>query len=109
MLVVLLSDAVDLLVDLCAVVVSVLTSTRDLELHASRMPRSDTGDLAETTMGLARETGHTPTRHDTVDTTTLGHTDHIDHLVLLEDGLNTDLLLEQVAAEFDLLRHVLSA
>jgi len=98
----LLSDLVDLLVDLGTMVVTVLTSARDLELDASRMPSTDTSDLAETTMGLTRETSHTPTSDDTVNSATLGNTDHIDHLVLSENVTNTNLLLKQVLAEVDL-------
>lgn len=93
---------VDLLVDLGTVMVTVLTGTGDLELDASRMPSTDTGDLAETTMGLTRQTGNTPTSDDTVNSATLGDTDDIDHLVLLEDLLHADLLLEQSTAEIDL-------
>merc|ERR1712203_679114 len=84
-LVLLLSDLVDLLVDLGTVVVSVLTGARHLELNAGRMPGSDTGDLAETTMRLTRQAGNTPTSHDTVNSATLGNTDDVDHLILGKD------------------------
>merc|ERR1719305_1894633 len=86
--------------------VTVLTGAGNLELHASRMPGTDTGDLSETTMGLTRETSHTPTSDDTVNTTTLGHTDHIDHLILLEDVADLDLLLEEAGTKIDLSGHV---
>merc|ERR1740121_2574046 len=66
-LLVLLSDAVDLLVDLGTVVVSVLTGTGHLKLNTSRMPSTNTGNLSETTMGLTGETGDAPTGNDTVD------------------------------------------
>jgi len=99
----LLADAVDLLVDLGTVVVTVLTRARHLELHARRMPGTDTGDLAETTMGLTRQTSHTPTSHHTVDTTTLGHTDDIDHLIRREHAGNRDLLFEETSAVVHLL------
>ena len=89
-----LSDAVDLLVDHGTVMVTFLTGTGDLELDVGRMPRTDTGDLTETTMGLTGQAGNTPTSNDTVNTATLGNTDNIDHLVLLEDGVDLDLLLE---------------
>jgi len=98
-----LTDAVDLLVDLGTVMVTVLTGTGDLELDAGRMPSTDTGNLTETTMGLTGQAGNTPTSDDTVNTATLGNTDDIDHLVLLEDGVNLDFLLEQALAEVDLI------
>lgn len=107
-LVLLKTDLVDLLVDLDTVVVTVLTSARDLELNAGRMPRTDTGDLAETTMGLTRKTGDSPTGDNTVDTATLGNSDDIDHLVDGEDVLDADLLLEEGGTEVDLLGDVAS-
>jgi len=99
---------VDLLVDLRAVMVTVLTSTRNLELHTSWMPCSDTSDLAETTMGLTRETGHTPTSHNTVNTTTLGHTNNIDHGVLGENVSDANLALEETLAVVNLFSDILS-
>lgn len=45
LLVVALTNLVDLLVDLCAVVVTLLTSTGDREGHTGRMPGTDTGHL----------------------------------------------------------------
>lgn len=41
-----------LLVDLCAVVVALLTGTCHREGHTGRMPGTDTGHLAQTTMRL---------------------------------------------------------
>jgi len=97
-----LTDTVDLLVDLGTVMVTVLTSTRDLELNASRMPSTDTGNLTETTVSLTRKTGNTPTSDNTINTATLCNTDAINHLVLLEDGVNLDLFLEKTNAEVNL-------
>jgi len=48
LLVVALADAVDLLVDLGTMVVTVLTGASDGVRDTSRMPRADAGDLAET-------------------------------------------------------------
>jgi len=98
----LLSDTVDLLVDLGSVVVSVLTGTGNLELNTSRMPSTDTGDLSQTTMGLTRETSDAPTSDDAVNSATLGDTDDVDHFVLLEDRVHSDLLLEETLTEVDL-------
>ena len=47
-----LSHSVDLLVDLRAVVVTLLTGTRDGEADSRRMPRSDTRNLAQTLVRL---------------------------------------------------------
>ena len=54
-------DLVDLLVDLCTVVVSLLTSTGDRVLDPGRMPGSDTSNLAKTLVRLPRQLLGMPT------------------------------------------------
>jgi hypothetical protein len=102
-LVVTLSDAVDLVVDGSTVVVTVLTGTGNGPLDVVRVPRSDTGNLAQTLVGLARQLLGSPTGSNTLVSLTLGDGDDVDNLVLLEDGVDRDGLLEQVAGELDLL------
>ena len=60
-----LADLVNLLVYLSPVVVSILTSTGNGVRHPSRMPSIDTGDLAETPVGLAGKAGDTPSGYHT--------------------------------------------
>ena len=98
-----IADAVDLLVDLGTVVVTVLTGTGHGERDTRRVPRANAGDLAETTVSLARKTGDAPTGDDTVVTTATGDTHEVDHLERREDTLDVNLLLEEVEAEVDLL------
>lgn len=98
-----LTEAVDLLVGLHAVVNTVLTSAGHSDLDAGRVPGTNTGDLAETLVGLAGKTGDTETGDDTLETVTLGDTDEVAHLVLGEDVRDGDLLLEELTAEVDLL------
>lgn len=65
--VVALADLVDLLVDLRAVVVALLTGTRHREGHTGRMPGADAGDLTQTTMRFARKLLCVPTAGDTLN------------------------------------------
>merc|ERR1719281_753193 len=98
-----LADAVDLLVDLGAVVVPVLTSTRDLKRNTRRMPRANAAHLPETTVRLPRKPGDAPARdHPIVSMTTSG-ADEIDHLILREDICNLDLLLKETGDKVNLL------
>lgn len=66
--------------------VAVLTSTGHGVLDTRRMPRANASDLAETLVRLARQLARAPTVGHTLEPTTLGDTDDVDHLVLLEDG-----------------------
>lgn len=97
-----LADSVNLVVNRCSVVVTVLTSTGNSPLDVRRMPCTDTGDLSETLVCLSRELLGAPSRCYTRETVTLGDGDSVDHLVLLEDGVDLDGLLEQTVAEVDL-------
>lgn len=97
-----LSDLVDLLVDLGSVMVSVLTGTGDAEANARWMPGTDTGDLTETLVGLTGKAGGSPTGGDTFVTLTLGGGKGVDQLVLAEDGVDSDLLLKERLGELNL-------
>ena len=66
------------------------------------MPCTDTSDLAETLVRLARELLGAPTVGYTLETVTLGDGNYIDNLVLLEDGADGDGLFEKAVGELDL-------
>ncbi|KAL7546485.1 hypothetical protein ACHAWF_009817 [Thalassiosira exigua] len=97
-----LPDAVDLLVHLRAVEVSVLTRAGDGVGDASGVPGPDAGHLAQTAVGLAGEAGDAPAGSDTLVAVSLGDTEDINELVLGEDGVDSDLLLEEALCEVDL-------
>lgn len=101
-LVVTLADAVDLVVDGGTVVVTHLTSTGNSPLDVGRMPGTDTGNLAETLVRLARKLLGAPSGGDTVVSVTLGNGNDVDHLVSLEDGGDLNGLLEKTVTELDL-------
>ena len=101
-LVVLLSNTVDLLVEFGTVEVSILTGTGNGSGNTGRMPRSNTGDLTKTTMGLSWKTRDTPTSGNTLVTATLGNSDNINILVLVENRVDGDLLFEQTLGKRDL-------
>ena len=79
-----------------------LTGTGNGPLDVVRVPGTDTSNLTETLVSLARKLRGTPTAGDTLETVTLGDGNDIDHLVLLEDGVDLDGLLEEVAGEVNL-------
>lgn len=97
-----LANSVDLLVHLSTVVVTVLTGASDGELDASRVPSTDTGNLAQTTVGLAGKTGDTPTGDNTFETLTLRDGNGINHVVLGEDSVDGHGALEELEAPVDL-------
>merc|ERR1711939_152897 len=104
-LVVGLADAVDLLVDLGTVVVTVLTGTGDRVHDGGRVPGTDTRDLAETLVGLARELLGAPTVGDTLESVSLRDADDVDVLVLLKDGRDVARLLKVRLGELDLVHN----
>merc|ERR1712098_87966 len=69
------------------------------------MPRSDTRHLTQTTMGLARQSAHSPPGHSALGTVTTGGTENVDHLVLLEHRVERHSLLKQIGDEIHLVRH----
>jgi len=97
------TDLVDLLVDLGTGVVTLLTDTADRPFDGSGVPSSDTTDSAETSMSLTLELLDTVSGLNTLGSVTLGDSDSVDALVLLEDLTDGDLLLELGVGPLDLL------
>lgn len=97
------SDSVDLLVHFSSVVVSQLSGSGNTELDSGWMPSTDTSDLSKTSMGLLLQVSNTESLDNSGDSLTLGNSEDIDHLVLLEDLINLDLLLEKSVGEINLL------
>ena len=98
-----LSDAVNSLVHFSSMMVTVLTSTRDSELDTARMPSSNTGNLAETLVGLTRKTSGSPTGGHSFESLTLGDTKNINILIKVEDVVDMDFLFQQFLGKFNLL------
>lgn len=96
------ADAVDLLVDLRAVMVALLSSTGHREGHTAGMPRSDTGDLAQTLVRLARQLLGVPTAGHTLESLALGHANAVNHLVLGKHLAHRHGLLQMLAHPLDL-------
>ena len=97
------SNSVDLVVDVSSGVVTELTAAGDRPLDGGRMPGTDTGDLAETSMCLTVQTGHAESLDHTACSLTTGNTDSINALGHLEDLTDADLLLEFALGPFDLI------
>lgn len=68
------------------------------------MPCTDTGDLAETLVCLARQLLRSPTSGNTLETVTLGDSNDIDVLVLLKHRRDLHRLLEQALGVLDFIR-----
>ncbi len=96
------SDSVDLLVELGSVEVTLVTSSSDGPLNSGWMPSTDTGNSSETSVGLSWESGDTESLHDTGGSVSSGNGNGIDHLILGEDGSDSDLLLELSSGPCDL-------
>ena len=101
-----LANLVDLFVDLSSVMVSLLTGTSHGELNTTWMPSTNTGDLSETLVCLAGQLLGVPTRGDTLESFTLGHTNDVDHLILGKDTFDGDGLFKVSTSPVDLLRNV---
>jgi len=97
------TNSIDLLVHVCSRVVAKLTASSDSPLDGRRMPGSDTGDLSETSMRFSVQSGDAESLDDTGHTLTLGNTDGINALRLLEDLTDANLLFELVLGEVNLL------
>jgi len=101
-LVSLAANAEHSLVDFSAVVVALLTGTCDSEPDTGRVPSTDTGDLAEASMGLAGEAGNTPTRNDASISVTTSSSTNIQAFSFAEHLGNVNFLLEKRAGEVNL-------
>lgn len=66
------------------------------------MPGTNTSNLSETLVCLSRKFLGSPSACDTLETVTLGNSNDIDHLILLEDGGDLNWLLEQAGGELNL-------
>lgn len=97
-----LSDAVDLAVHVGTMMISQLTTTWDMEGDLSWMPRTNTGNLSATTMSLTLEHLYSPPLDNTSSSLTLGDSDSVDELVGLEHVGDRDLLLEFGVSPVDL-------
>ena len=98
-----LTDAVDSLVGFGSVMVAELTGTGDSPSDALGMPSSDTTDSPETSMGLSRELLDSESLDDTGESVSLGDSEDVDVLEVVEDLVDLDFLLEERLGEVDLL------
>merc|ERR1712160_194442 len=85
------SNAVDLLMDLGTGMVTLLSTTSNSPLDCGWMPRSNTGDLTETSMRLTVKSRATESLDGSGHTFTAGNSDDVNDLVLLEDVTNLEL------------------
>jgi hypothetical protein len=96
------TNSVDLLVHLSSVVVTEVTSSGNSPLNGRWMPCTNTGDLSETSMSLSWKSVDIESLDNTTSSLTSGDRNGINHLILLEDRANSDILLEVVLSPLDL-------
>lgn len=97
------ADAVDLLVDLGTVMVSLLTGTGHTELNSARMPCSNTGNLTQTFVRLPGQFLAVPSGCYTFKSSSSGHSDAVNVLILGKHLLNRYRLLQLLAGPVYLL------
>lgn len=66
------------------------------------MPGTNTSNLSQTLVRFARKLLGSPSASDAIESMALGNCNDIDHLILLEDGINLNGLLKQAVSEIDL-------
>lgn len=89
-----LTNTVDLVVARGTMMVTILTGTSDGPLDVGWMPGTNTSNLSQTLVRLARKLRGSPSAGDTLESMTLGDGDDIDHLIFLENGVDLNGLLE---------------
>lgn len=97
------SNLEDLLVDFRSVMESVLSSSGYSEGNSGRMPSSNTGDLSKSLVRLSRKSSGSPSRGNSRKSVSFVGGQCIDLLVLLENGIDGNLLFEKLVSEINLL------
>ena len=90
-----LSNLLNLLVHLYSMVISSLPSSGHSKGHVSRVPCFDTCNLAETTVGLAKQPCSSSSSHHTLVAMTLGNFNSINHFILAKDAIILHNLLKK--------------
>jgi len=96
------AQSVDLFVDLNSVVVTFLTASGNGVGNSRWMPRTNTGDLSETSMRFSGKFLGAPSAGYTLSSVTLSDTDAVGVVVVGEDFVDWDLLFEETLGEVDL-------
>ena len=96
------SYSVDFLVDLSSVVITQLTSSCDCESNSGRMPSTNASYFSVTSMCFLLQMFNTESFNDTCEPFTFGNTDNINHLIINEKTINSNLLFEKTFSEFNL-------
>jgi len=97
------SDLVYLLVKLCSVVVTQVTDSSNSPLNSRWMPSTDTSNLSETSMSLSWKSGNLESLDNTLSSLTSGNGNGINHLILVENISDLDVLLEVVDGPLNLI------
>merc|ERR1712096_159989 len=99
-----LPDPVDLLVNLCPVMVAVLTCPGHLKLHTCRVPGANACNLTQSTVRFPRQARAPPSSDNTIVAVAPGGANDVTHFVLAEYICDLHLLLEKAHSKVDFLR-----
>ena len=95
------TKTVDLVVDLCSVMVAELTSTGTGPLYGGWMPSSDTSNFSQTSVSFTWEFLDTESLNNTLNSMTTSNSNSVNAFVIREDLSELNLLLEMIEGKLN--------
>lgn len=96
-------NSVDLFVHFSSVVITKLTGSGNCEGNSGWVPSSNTSDFSKTSMGFLLKVSNTESLDNSSNSLTLGNSEDIDHLILIENSIDLYFLFEKFVCEIDFL------
>lgn len=96
-------NSVDLFVHFSSVVITKLTGSGNSEGNSGWVPSSNTSDFSKTSMGFLLKVSNTESLDNSSNSLTLGNSEDIDHLILIENSIDLYFLFEKFVWEINFL------